>query len=74
MLMKTWLLFLAVSILPVLSPGPGMLLAISNALRYGPQATFYSALGNALGLTLMGLPSPSALPPSSPSRRWRSRW
>jgi homoserine/homoserine lactone efflux protein len=54
MLMKTWLLFLAVSILPVLSPGPGMLLAISNALRYGPQATLYSALGNMLGLTLMG--------------------
>jgi homoserine/homoserine lactone efflux protein len=54
MLMKTWLLFIAVSILPVISPGPGMLLAISNALRYGPQATLYSALGNTLGLTLLG--------------------
>ncbi|WP_088344936.1 MULTISPECIES: LysE family transporter [Rhodomicrobium] len=55
MLIKTWLLFMAVAILPVLSPGPGMLLAISNALRYGPQATFYSALGNSIGLTALGL-------------------
>jgi threonine/homoserine/homoserine lactone efflux protein len=54
MRLESWLLFIAVAVLPVLSPGPGMLLAISNALRYGPQATFYSALGNALGLTLMG--------------------
>jgi threonine/homoserine/homoserine lactone efflux protein len=55
MLINTWLLFMAVAILPVLSPGPGMLLAISNALRFGPQATFYSALGNSIGLTALGL-------------------
>jgi homoserine/homoserine lactone efflux protein len=55
MLINTWLLFMAVAILPVLSPGPGMLLAISNSLRFGPQATFYSALGNSLGLTALGL-------------------
>jgi threonine/homoserine/homoserine lactone efflux protein len=54
MLMKTWLLFLAVSILPVISPGPAVLLALSNSLRFGPQATLYSALGNMLGLTLLG--------------------
>ncbi|MGB0085784.1 MAG: LysE family transporter [Rhodomicrobiaceae bacterium] len=54
MLMKTWLLFLAVGILPAISPGPAVLLAISNALRYGPRAVLYSALGNALGLTILG--------------------
>lgn len=55
MLFKTWLLFMAVAILPAISPGPGMLLAISNSLRFGPQATFYSALGNSLGLVALGL-------------------
>ena len=54
MLMKTWLLFLAVGILPAISPGPAVLLAISNALRYGPRAVLYSALGNALGLSILG--------------------
>ncbi len=52
--MNTWLLFVAVSIVPVISPGPAVLLAISNSLRYGGRATVYSALGNALGLTILG--------------------
>jgi homoserine/homoserine lactone efflux protein len=52
---STWLLFVAISLVPVISPGPGMLLAISNSLRYGAGATFYSALGNAIGLTILGL-------------------
>jgi threonine/homoserine/homoserine lactone efflux protein len=54
MIIESFLLFIAVSILPALSPGPGMLLALSNSLRYGARATFYSALGNSLGLMLMG--------------------
>lgn len=54
MLFNSWLLFIAVSILPAISPGPGVLLAISNSLRFGPQATLYSALGNSLGLTILG--------------------
>jgi threonine/homoserine/homoserine lactone efflux protein len=55
MSVNIFLIFVAVSILPAISPGPGMLLAISNALRYGPQATFYSAIGNSLGLMILGL-------------------
>ena len=54
MLINTWLLFVAISIVPAISPGPAILLAISNSLRYGAKATFYSALGNALGLTILG--------------------
>ena len=53
MLIKTWLLFVVVSIMPAISPGPAVLLAISNSLRYGAKATLYSALGNAFGLTLL---------------------
>ena len=54
MLINTWLLFVAVSFVPTISPGPAILLAISNSLRYCARATFYSALGNALGLTMLG--------------------
>ena len=54
MLINSWLLFVAISIVPAISPGPAILLAISNSLRYGAKATFYSALGNALGLTILG--------------------
>jgi threonine/homoserine/homoserine lactone efflux protein len=54
MAFENFLLFVTVSLLPALSPGPGMLLALSNALRFGPRATFYSALGNSLGLLVLG--------------------
>lgn len=53
MSIENWLLFIAVATLPAISPGPGILLALSNALRYGPRATFYSATGNALGLIVI---------------------
>jgi threonine/homoserine/homoserine lactone efflux protein len=54
MSLDTFLIFVAVSILPAISPGPAILLAISNSLRYGSRSVLYSALGNALGLTLLG--------------------
>jgi threonine/homoserine/homoserine lactone efflux protein len=44
-----------VSLLPALSPGPAILLAISNSIRFGFWATAWSALANAAGLTLLGL-------------------
>ena len=50
----TWVLFVIVSLVPVISPGPGIFLGLSNALRYGPQATVFSSLGNALGLLILG--------------------
>ena len=54
MSLDTWLLFIAVSLLPAISPGPAVLLAISNALRFGSMATLVSATGNALGLVVLG--------------------
>lgn len=52
--LDTWLLFVLVSLLPAISPGPAVLLAISNSLRFGARATAYSALGNAAGLCVIG--------------------
>ncbi|GAA0773902.1 LysE family translocator [Roseibium denhamense] len=49
-----WLVFIAVSLLPAISPGPGVMLAISNTLRFGRNATLASASGNAAGLVVIG--------------------
>lgn len=54
MSLETWLLFVVVSLIPAVSPGPGVLLAISNTLRFGRNATLASASGNTLGLILIG--------------------
>ncbi len=51
---QSWLLFIAIALVPAVSPGPGMLLALSNSLRYGPRSVIYSGLGNSIGLTLLG--------------------
>ncbi|MEM9634994.1 MAG: LysE family translocator [Pseudomonadota bacterium] len=49
-----WLVFVAFSLLPAISPGPGIMLAISNTLRFGRNATLASATGNAAGLVVIG--------------------
>ena len=49
-----WLVFIAVSLLPAVSPGPAVMLAISNTLRFGRNATLASAAGNATGLVILG--------------------
>jgi homoserine/homoserine lactone efflux protein len=54
MTLETWLLFMLVSLLPAISPGPGILLAISNALRFGRNAALWSGAGNAVGLAILG--------------------
>lgn len=51
---ESWFLFIAVSLLPAVSPGPGVMLAIHNTLRFGRNATLSSATGNALGLVVIG--------------------
>ena len=55
MVLETWLLFLAVSIVPVISPGPGVLFAITNALRYGVRVTILVGLINGAGIAALGL-------------------
>ncbi|SHM19816.1 LysE family translocator [Roseibium suaedae] len=52
--LESWLFFVVLSLVPALSPGPGVMLAISNTLRFGRTATLISAAGNALGLIIIG--------------------
>lgn len=55
MALDLWLLFVVVSIVPAMSPGPAILMAMNNTLQYGPRATLFSALGNSLGLMVLGI-------------------
>ncbi len=58
---STWLLFCAVASLTIMSPGPAVLLAISNSMTLGLRRVAFSSLGNVSGclivasLTMTGL-------------------
>lgn len=49
----TWLLFIAVGTPAVISPGPAILLAISNSIRFGMTKVLLSSIGNITGLFLL---------------------
>jgi len=49
----TWLLFMTVAIVAVISPGPAILLSISNSIRIGVSKVVLSSLGNICGLFLL---------------------
>jgi len=48
-----WLLFIAVGFAAVASPGPAILLAISNSVRFGMAKVLLSSLGNITGLFIL---------------------
>ncbi len=48
-----WLLFCSVALLVTFTPGPAVLLAISNALALGPRRAWIGSLGNAFGLLIV---------------------
>ncbi|HEY5799753.1 MAG TPA: LysE family translocator [Burkholderiaceae bacterium] len=45
-----WFLFCAVALVSILSPGPAILLAISNSVSLGWRRVAYSSLGNVSGI------------------------
>ena len=48
--LSTWLIYSAVAGLAIISPGPAILLAVSNGLTLGLRRTIYSSAGNITGL------------------------
>jgi homoserine/homoserine lactone efflux protein len=50
MSLSNWLLFCGVALLVTFTPGPGVLLAVSNSVTVGPRRTVFSSLGAAVGL------------------------
>jgi threonine/homoserine/homoserine lactone efflux protein len=51
--LSNWLLFCGVALLTTFSPGPAVLLAISNSVAKGPRRALICSLGNALGLFIV---------------------
>ncbi|MGK5015160.1 MULTISPECIES: LysE family translocator [unclassified Janthinobacterium] len=50
---SNWLLFCSVALLVTFSPGPAVLLAISNAIAVGPRRAMISSMGNGFGLFII---------------------
>jgi homoserine/homoserine lactone efflux protein len=50
---STWLTYLAVALICAITPGPGVLFAISNSIKFGWKRTTFSAFGNITGLLLV---------------------
>ena len=59
--MKLYSLFLLVAIATVLSPGPGVIMTLTNALRYGMRGTFGGILGIAFGALVVAAISATSL-------------
>lgn len=53
MTLTNWLLFCGVALLTTFTPGPAVLLAISNSVSSGPRSALVCSLGNALGLFIV---------------------
>ena len=59
--MKLYPLFLLLAGLTVLTPGPGVLMTLTNAMRYGLRSTFGGILGVACGALLVALLASTSL-------------
>ncbi len=53
MLVSNWLVFCGVSLVLCFTPGPAVLLAVSNSVAVGMRRTVMSSLGNALGIFII---------------------
>lgn len=51
--LSAWFLFVGVSLFMAFTPGPAVLLAISNSLALGPRRAMLSSLGNAAGIFMV---------------------
>lgn len=53
MQLSNWLVFCSVSLVVCFTPGPAVLLAVSNSVTVGLRRTVVSSLGNALGVFIV---------------------
>lgn len=51
---EQWVIFVLVSLIPIISPGPAIFLTIKNSIKHGATPTIYSATGNVFGLIILG--------------------
>ena len=48
--LSTWLLFLSIALVAIISPGPAVLLSVTNSLTHGFTKSVFSSLGNIIGI------------------------
>ena len=53
MSLSAWIIFVAVALAAILSPGPAVFLAITNSVTYGWRRVTFSSLGNISGLLVI---------------------
>jgi threonine/homoserine/homoserine lactone efflux protein len=53
MTISSWMMYLTVVMLSTLTPGPAVLLSVTNAIGQGPRASIFSSLGNISGLFVL---------------------
>ncbi|MFZ6862232.1 LysE family translocator [Undibacterium sp. Ji67W] len=58
---STWLIFLMVSLATTYTPGPGVLLAISNSVSLGAGRAMISSTGNVLGIFIVAATATAGL-------------
>lgn len=51
--LTTWLLYSGMALIAVLSPGPAVLLSVTNSLTHGLKSSFFSTMGNITGLLMV---------------------
>jgi homoserine/homoserine lactone efflux protein len=51
--LSTWLLFSSFAIICILSPGPAVLLSVTNSLTHGFSKSVFSSLGNITGILVV---------------------
>ncbi len=53
--LSNWLVFAAISLATCFSPGPAVLLAVSNSVSFGPRKAIWSSAGNVIGVSLVAV-------------------
>jgi homoserine/homoserine lactone efflux protein len=48
--LSTWLLFSSIALVATISPGPAVLLSVTNSLTHGFTKSIFSSLGNITGI------------------------
>jgi threonine/homoserine/homoserine lactone efflux protein len=61
MAIHTWLIYLTITAITAATPGPAVLLAVTNSTLYGWKKSVFSALGNITALLFMGIITISGL-------------
>lgn len=59
--MEPYLLYVAIASVAIVSPGPGVVLTITNSLRYGFRGAISGILGNAVGVLCIAIVSSTSL-------------